>query len=162
MLPEARPTLLAITTLRSRWHQHLTLIPPRLGHCPRPTPRERAVPTTSSKSLVSSAQRGATSAFWVLTLQVQGAADVSWPFPVCLLLCSLSHLSVRDIPKQVLQLVLFKCKKDRKKRKLLKRCYDIKFPFQLVFFFFLKYPSHFFTWFNTTGACKPPWIFKIL
>lgn len=31
MLSEARPTLLAIATLTSRWHQNLTLIPLRLG-----------------------------------------------------------------------------------------------------------------------------------
>lgn len=31
MLSETRPTLLAIATVTSRWHQNLTLIPPRLG-----------------------------------------------------------------------------------------------------------------------------------
>ena len=35
-LSEARPAFLAIATLTSRWRQNLKLIPPRLGHRPRP------------------------------------------------------------------------------------------------------------------------------
>lgn len=36
VLSESPPTLLAIATLKSRWHQNLTLIPPRLRRCPHP------------------------------------------------------------------------------------------------------------------------------